>query len=241
MNFTREPIIETVITPKEGCKLTIRNTKGGNSEYSVDAIEVVNFGNALFFRSLERPKSFILPISDYEVVEMKETRVAIKTAQVEKSVKISSNSKGNAKTTSEEPIEKKKRRSRRRSNTTDEKAKAKNVELLKPPAIADKEETSVVTPPPKKGGSLFSPPQALISERFDERYKNYKTTEVNLPEETIAETPAAGQQEEPLISHADLDDTTDETLPDTELFETTTADEETPDLKIPIPDTDKDS
>ena len=28
VNFTREPIIETVITPREGCKLVVRNSKG---------------------------------------------------------------------------------------------------------------------------------------------------------------------------------------------------------------------
>ena len=88
MNFTREPIIETIITPKEGYKLTVKCTKGGASEYNVDAIEVVNFGTALFYRSLERPKAFLLPMSDFEVLETKETRVAIKSASVEKSVKI---------------------------------------------------------------------------------------------------------------------------------------------------------
>ena len=37
MHFTREPIIETVITPKEGSKLLIRNSKGGGKEdYFVD-------------------------------------------------------------------------------------------------------------------------------------------------------------------------------------------------------------
>lgn len=235
MNFTREPIIETVITPKEGCKLTIRNTKGGTSEYSVDAVEVVNFGNALFFRSLERPKAFILPISDYEVIEAKETRVAIKAAQVEKSVKISSNNKSNSKASTEEPADKKKRRSRRRS-AADEKFKTKDAEVLKPPAIESKEEPIKSQVPPKRTGSLFSPPESLISEQFDERYKNYKTTAAPLPEDIVAETPAAGQQEEPVISHAELDDTTGETLQDSELFETTTAEEETPDLKIPTPD-----
>ena len=114
MNFTREPITETIITPKEGCKLIIRNTKGGSSEYNVDAVEVVNFGTALFFRSLERPKSFLLPVSDFEVVETKETRVAIKAAQIEKSVKISGGKqKDEAK--SEEGNEKKKRRVRRKT------------------------------------------------------------------------------------------------------------------------------
>ncbi len=89
MNFTREPIIETVITPREGCKLTIRNSKSGSQEeYFVDAIEVVSFGQSMFFRSQERPKCFLLPVSDYEVIEAKETRVVLKNAPLEGSIKI---------------------------------------------------------------------------------------------------------------------------------------------------------
>lgn len=85
MNFTREPIIETIITPKEGYKLHVRNSKGGGQEdYLVDAVEVVSFGHSFFFRSLEKPKSFLVPVSDYEIVEVKETRVVLKSAQVER-------------------------------------------------------------------------------------------------------------------------------------------------------------
>lgn len=90
MNFTREPIIETIITPREGCKLVIRNSKGviGQEEFFVDALEVVSFGPALFFRSLERPKSFLLPVTDYEVLEVRETRMVLKTTPLEKGIKI---------------------------------------------------------------------------------------------------------------------------------------------------------
>lgn len=89
MNFTREPIIETIITPKDGYKLVVRNSKGGSQEeYQVDAVEVVSFGHSFFFRSLERPKSFLVPATDYEVVEAKETRVVLKNASIERSIKI---------------------------------------------------------------------------------------------------------------------------------------------------------
>ncbi len=89
MNFTREPIIETVITPREGCKLVIRSSKGTNQEdYFVDAVEVVSFGHSFFFRSLERPKSFLVPVSDYEILELKETRMVLKNATTERSIKI---------------------------------------------------------------------------------------------------------------------------------------------------------
>ncbi|MBJ7448754.1 MAG: hypothetical protein JHC93_00160 [Parachlamydiales bacterium] len=85
MNFTREPIIETIITPKEGCKLAVRNSKGvGQEEYFVDALEVVSFGTAFFYRSLERPKCFLVPVADYEILEVRETRMVLKTPSVER-------------------------------------------------------------------------------------------------------------------------------------------------------------
>ena len=89
MNFTREPIIETIISPREGHKLLVRNSKGGGGEeYYVDAAEVVSFGSAFFFRSLERPKAFLVPVSDYEILEVKEARVALKNVSHERSIKI---------------------------------------------------------------------------------------------------------------------------------------------------------
>ena len=90
MNFTREPIIETIISPKEGCKLLVRTSKSvaGAEEYYVDAVEVVSFGPAFFFRSMERPKAFLVPVSDYEVLEVKETRVALKNVSHERNIKI---------------------------------------------------------------------------------------------------------------------------------------------------------
>jgi hypothetical protein len=89
VNFTREPIIETIISPKEGYKLCIRNSKAANSEeFFVDAVEVVSFGQAFFFRGLERPKPFLVPVTDYEIFEVKETRVVLKNIAHERNIKI---------------------------------------------------------------------------------------------------------------------------------------------------------
>lgn len=89
MNFTREPIIETVITPREGHKLVVRSSKGnGQEDYYVDAVEVVSFGHSFFFRSLEKPKSFLVPVSDYEILELRETRMVLKNVPAERSIKI---------------------------------------------------------------------------------------------------------------------------------------------------------
>lgn len=89
MDFTRQPIIETVITAKEGCKLVVRSSKGaGQEEYFVDAVEVVSFGSSLFFRSLEKPKSFLVPVTDYEILEVREARMVLKNVGFERSIKI---------------------------------------------------------------------------------------------------------------------------------------------------------
>lgn len=59
MNFTREPIVETVITPKDGYKLVVRNSKAsGQEEFFVDAIEVISFGTSLFFDLLKNQNVF---------------------------------------------------------------------------------------------------------------------------------------------------------------------------------------
>lgn len=89
MDFTREPIVETIITPKDGCKIVVRSSKSvGQEEYFVDAVEVVAFGSALFFRSQERPKPFLVPVGDYEILEVREARMVLKSASPERSIKI---------------------------------------------------------------------------------------------------------------------------------------------------------
>ena len=89
MNFTREPIIETVITPRDGCTLVVRSSKGNQQEeYFVEAVEVVSFGNSHFYRSQERVKSFLVPVSDYEVLELKEARMVLKNVATDRSIKI---------------------------------------------------------------------------------------------------------------------------------------------------------
>jgi hypothetical protein len=85
MNFTRDPIIETIITPKDGFKLVIRSSKGGgHEEFIVDSVQVILIGNNCFYRSLEKPKPFVVPAHDYEVLEVRETRMVMKLPAAEK-------------------------------------------------------------------------------------------------------------------------------------------------------------
>jgi hypothetical protein len=95
VNFTREPLIETVIVPREGCRLVLRSSRNeSEEEFTVDAVEIVSFGHALFYRSLERPRPFLVPVGDYEVVEVKESRVVLKNAQFERTIKIGGGREG---------------------------------------------------------------------------------------------------------------------------------------------------
>ncbi len=104
MNFTREPIIESIISARDGFKLSIRSTKiQDNREILVDAVEIVSFGNSHFFRSQEKPKPFFFPVGDYEVSEVKETRFILKNSTPEKSVKIQSSKEHLHKTAKEVP------------------------------------------------------------------------------------------------------------------------------------------
>jgi len=104
VDFTREPIIETVITPKEGCKLVVRSSNtSGQEEFFVDAVQVVSFGSALFFRSLERPKTFLVPVSDYEIVEVREPRMVLKNVGIDRSIKIAGGREGSMRSSHREP------------------------------------------------------------------------------------------------------------------------------------------
>jgi hypothetical protein len=95
VDFTREPIIESVITPKEGCKLVVRSSKGaGQEEFFVDAVEIVSFGGTFFLRSLEKPKAFLVPATDYEVLEVRETRMVLKNVGLDRSIKIGGGREG---------------------------------------------------------------------------------------------------------------------------------------------------
>lgn len=120
MNFTREPIIETIITPREGSKLVIRSSKSnGQEDYFVDAVEVVSFGHSFFFRSLERPKSFLVPMSDYEVLELKETRMVLKNASPERSIKIGGGREAAPPRQQREPVEERREEKREEASSTE--------------------------------------------------------------------------------------------------------------------------
>lgn len=176
MNFTREPIVETVITPREGYKLILRSSKAsGQEEFFVDAVEVITFGSACFYRSLEKPKCFLVPASDYEVLEVREARMVLKTTGAERGIKIGGGREAVLKAPKEEAVVQDveaiteqrvdKRREKRRL-----KKRRKSDEVEEFPAEAGEEVKRVEMP------SLIPPPATLISETIA-RYKMHPIAE----------------------------------------------------------------
>ena len=185
MNFTREPIIETVITPKEGFRLVLRNINGiSEKEYSVESIEVVSLGGAFFFRSMEAAQAFLLPVSDYEVLETRELQTVLKKPKIEKSIKIGGGS--NEKRSKVAPENQGEKASEERSR---KKAPRRR------PSPVKKEHLEEMESKQSELRALLSPPTSLISEHID-RYKECLAVEENFPsEEFTNETDDAGLKE----------------------------------------------
>ncbi|MEM8628840.1 MAG: hypothetical protein AAGF04_02045 [Chlamydiota bacterium] len=197
MFFTREPIIESIITPKEGYKLLVRSSKGSSQEhYSVESVEIVSFGSSIFYRSTEKPKAFLLPIQDYEVLECKETRIVLKNASPEGSIKISA-AKDSPSNEAKDPP--KKRRSRRKR--TAEKLPEKKVELEEPTEAA----TPSTEEEPSYLSKLLPPPPVLIKESLT-KLQEQEVLEANLyTEEGEKGSPQEEQKELVLSPDAALD------------------------------------
>jgi hypothetical protein len=108
MNFTREPILETIISAKEDYKLKIKSTKHeGSAEYLVDAVEVVCFGTTFFYRSGEPAHTFFVPAQDFEIEQVRQVRISLKTP-TETSIKIAGGAEGGNRPPSEKSKENRK-------------------------------------------------------------------------------------------------------------------------------------
>ncbi len=236
MNFTREPIIETIITPKDGFRLVIRSSKGpSQEEYSVEALEVVSFGHTQFYRSLEKPKCFLLPISDYEVVETREAKIVLKNPAIEKTIKIAGGKEQNHKPTQkevhahepqeasqegqEEELEtvfekrKDKKKNRRkkaqemRNQEKEHENKSEEKQSAELPHVK-KENSEEQVPTPMLFSSLLPPPTTLISETIG-RYKAMESSEnfmhTRQPNEIVEATESIGNKEEDVSTYVQTD------------------------------------
>ncbi|NGX57568.1 MAG: hypothetical protein K940chlam3_00460 [Chlamydiae bacterium] len=207
MDFTREPVIETVITPREGCKLVVRSSKGASQEeYFVDAVEVVSFGSAFFYRSLEKPKCFLLPVVDYEILEVREARMVLKHVGTDRSIKIGGGRKEKAAKDEEKekPAEEKpKKRERRRQQRRRKVPKTEELEPEKVELPQPNEDIGEVGKKPKTRESassiirsLLSPPP-LISETIDQYRESYQQAFFEKEEEAKAEEEEPKEKTDP--------------------------------------------
>ncbi len=194
MDFTREPIVETVITPREGYRLAVRSSKNpGTEEHFVDALEVITFGSNCFFRNIERPKSFLLPVSDYEVLEVREPKIVLKNPSIEGAVKIGG---GRSEQKSYAP----QRESREREKEVREPPVEKR-EYIKEVSISE-ESTSIDAESQidsKSEGSQVS--EAARSDRRRDRRRNVrgKTRKGTVREEAVAEELQSPELEVPQL------------------------------------------
>lgn len=200
MHFTREPIIETIVTPREGYKLLVRSSKlSGGDEYTVDALEIVSFGHAYFYRSTEKPRPFLLSSTDYEVVETRETKIALKTTGVERGIKIGGGKKEVPEDLIEEVTEEEVRPEKNRERKRSRRRRGRNEEETTPAqsiAQADPFDTfmevshhpdhdKLISSPsepviPPSLNTLLPPPPTLISASFPKAAK--EDAAVPLPE-----------------------------------------------------------
>jgi hypothetical protein len=185
-----------VITARDGYKLTIRSIQegAGKEEYSVEAVEVVAFGETRFFRSLEKPQPFLLPIHSYLVLEVRETRVVLKSVSIEKSIKIGGGRDGAVRNLKEAQVEKepvshtasevappleelsadsrrKDRRRHRRRRTNEERNEMKewsDQKQQRSSSIAGEAAVSTAEPAATipQFGAMIPPPTTLIAESF---------------------------------------------------------------------------
>jgi hypothetical protein len=202
MNFTREPILETIISAKEGFKLKIKSTKNeGGTEFLVDAVEVVCLGTTFFYRSGEPSHTFFIPAQDFEICQVREARLLLKTP-TEKAIKIAGGAEGgekskehnqqNSKPHKEKVQEKKVEQNKQEPNKQEPKGEA-NVQKKhqeqkevkqkqeKKPHPIHHQKKSIQTnadaeiAPKEAAPSIFShlltPPEALISESIH-KYQN---------------------------------------------------------------------
>jgi hypothetical protein len=193
VNFTREPIILSVITPKEGSKIVLKNSKGkGQEDFFVDAVEIISFGDAVFFRSTEKPKSFLLPVNDYEVLEVKETKMVLKNVSIDRTIKIGGGKEpqktkqkdqGRDNKLSTKNKKLKQRRKQLDNKPLDRKPLDRQESKIEPKGGDTNDETEVSSSILRK---LFPPPNTLIKERLNS-YKSKEDGQGDILSEEIIE------------------------------------------------------
>lgn len=78
MYFTREPIIQTIISAREGYTICIRSLST-EEEVQVEVVELVTFDTMSFYRCTEKGTMYLLPANNYQILEERVQSMVLKT------------------------------------------------------------------------------------------------------------------------------------------------------------------
>ena len=160
MYYTREPITLSVLSAKEGYNLVIKNTKNHDEEsYIVPSVSIINFNGAIFYRSL-LDRDFLLPVSDYSVVEKKQVKLNVKLAtkknEDSKQPKRTSKTKSTKESRQQKPKKQKNTETQSKTvETTSEDVTNKKNDM---PSHEEKAESNTKTKKP----AILPPPTSLV-------------------------------------------------------------------------------
>ena len=184
MDFTREPIIESIIVPADGYKLSVRKAAQTDEGVLLEAVELVSFQNHLFYRSKANKKAFLVPVDQYELVEVRDVKVSLKkptatpkSSNNENDTTVSFPSKKAAAESTPKKRESTKRKSTRKTSSKKRAQEAEPVEESVDAKATDTVALPVFSP-------LLRPPSTLISETMSIK----KRDEAVLSSAAISET-----------------------------------------------------
>lgn len=232
MHFTREPIVESVLSARDGYKLVLKNSKlASTTEISAEVIEIVSFAGTVFYRSQDRSKNFLLPASDFELSEVKDGRLVLKNISLEKSNKLQNlqretlsadsefqdeavkgeegsqvDNEGSSLVTAEPKNNRLERRRERRRNRrrrhNEDKKEGPVTEAAPQDEVVEKGHAEDNTQPVVPTLNLIPPPPTLISQTLA-RYKD-KAQEVEASPAIVVEDNFEKQSFEPPLEPEDL-------------------------------------
>ncbi|OGN61472.1 MAG: hypothetical protein A3F09_04740 [Chlamydiae bacterium RIFCSPHIGHO2_12_FULL_49_11] len=170
MNFTREPILESIISARDGHKILVKSTKHSTEgEFFVDAVEVVSFGPQIFYRCLEKPRPFFLPASDFLIEEVKDQKVAIRHTVEGKNTKVITTESVAEKASDESQGDKGKNKDKRRRRGGKKESKQNGALRSEDESVSLEEESLTEKPvhhdelSSEVKARLLKPPEGLIS------------------------------------------------------------------------------
>jgi len=178
VDFTREPIIETVVIPRDGYRIAVRNSKAsGQEEFFVEALEIVTIGGTCFFRNREKPTPFMVPATDYEIVEVRDPRLGLKVASFESTFK-SANTRVRIAAKEEERVEKADKESKEETAEQSESRPEKRKEKKKSSRRKKKDEVE-----PKAEAKTEAKAEEKVEPKAE--YKSAKKRGADPVEETV--------------------------------------------------------